>query len=77
MKKLVPIKDNSSLLRDTSTNAVISNDQTSYKNYMRLKQQKLNDTEKIVKLEDDVNYIKNELDEIKNLLITLLKNESR
>jgi membrane protein involved in colicin uptake len=76
MKKLIKIKDNKGLLRDPETNAVIVDDRSSYKNYLRLKQQKQVDNNRIEKIEEEVNNIKNDIGEIKELLFALFKNET-
>lgn len=76
MDDLIPVKDNKGLLRDPQTNAIISDNQSSYRNYLRMKEQKKLENKKIIDIESEVTEIKNDINEIKSLLFQILKNES-
>jgi tRNA(Ser,Leu) C12 N-acetylase TAN1 len=73
MKNLIPIEGEKYLFRDLNTNAIINTSKTDYKNYTSLKEQKIKESERIVRIEDEVNQIKNDLAEIKGLLRSILK----
>lgn len=73
MTDLIPIKDNSSLLRDSNTNALINFNNSEYENYLRLKSQKESEKEKISFIESEVNQIKSDITEIKKLLKTFIE----
>jgi hypothetical protein len=73
MKNLIPIDGEKHLFRDLNTNAIINTSKTDYKNYTSLKQQKMKESERIVKIENEIGQIKNDLSEIKNLLRGIIK----
>lgn len=73
MKNLIPIEGEKYLFRDLNTNAIINTSKTDYKNYTSLKEQKVKETERIVGIENEINQIKIDLSEIKNLLRSILK----
>lgn len=56
------------LIRDEATNAILNTSMSDYHNYMRLKKIKENETKKVEELETELNNIKDDLTEIKNLL---------
>lgn len=62
------VEGHSNLLRDESTKAVINTNLSEYQNYVNLRKAKENDLSKIKNLEFDVENIKNDLNEIKDLL---------
>lgn len=60
------------LVRDETTGAVLNTNLTEYQKYMSLKKAKESETNRIKKLESDVNDMKSDLGEIKNLLRSLV-----
>jgi peroxiredoxin family protein len=70
------IDGHANLIRDEETKAVISTNMTDYNNYIMQKKIKERERENIQNLEKDIVNMKNDLDEIKNLLRSLI-NESR
>lgn len=62
------VEGHSNLLRDELTKAVINTNLSEYQNYVNLRKAKENDLSKIKNLEFDVENIKNDLNEIKDLL---------
>jgi hypothetical protein len=66
----------SNLIRDEETKAVINTSMTEYNSYMSQKRIKEKENQKIQNLEQDLSSMKDDLDEIKVLLRSLL-NESK
>jgi hypothetical protein len=56
------------LVRDNSTKAILNTNKTEYKNYISLREQKNKECKKVQELEEDLANIKNDLNEIKQLL---------
>lgn len=56
------------LYRDSNTRAVINNNKEEYENYLRSRDQKLKELNRVEKLESDMSDLKNDLSEIKSLL---------
>lgn len=65
------VKNDSNLIRDLNTNAILNTNSRDYENYMRIKNKKENELKRINSIESELNYVKNEIGEIKNLLIAL------
>lgn len=73
MKNLVPIEGEKYLFRDMNTNAIINTSKTDYKNYTLLKEKKVKESERIIEIENQISSIKNDLNEIKTLLRSILE----
>jgi len=69
--KFSKVEGYSGLIRDNSTNAILNTNMSDYQNYKNLRQAKESEGQKLQKLEDDMSRMKNDLDEIKNLLKAL------
>jgi len=61
------------LVRDEVTNAILNTNIDEYKNYLELKSIKEQENARIESLESDLNNIKGDIGEIKDLLRSLLK----
>jgi hypothetical protein len=72
MKK-IKIKDEFNLFRDSSTNAIVNTDMQSYNNYISSKKNKEEESKKIESIENEIINVKNDLNEIKELLRNLSK----
>jgi len=70
------VEGHSNLLRDPNTNSIINTNMSEYQEYITRRDSKSEKNQKIQNLESDVANIKNDLDEIKSLLRSLV-NESR
>jgi len=68
----VQVKGHSNLFRDKSSNAILNTDMNAYQNYMESKRIKEEETKRIANIEDDLNSLKGDIDEIKNLLRSLV-----
>jgi len=68
----IKVKDHTNLVRDQKTQAILSIDMKEYSNYMKIKQIKDNESNRVKKLESDVSGMKDDLNDIKNLLRSLI-----
>ena len=68
MNDYIKVKDSDALLRDRKSNAIVNDSKYEYDKYMRLKKQKQDEMNRVNKIEDEVDTIKNDVNEIKNLL---------
>lgn len=72
----IRVKDKDYLIRDTDSNAIINTDVDSYQIYLENYKKRYNELQRIEKLEESMNQIKDDLSDIKNLLRSI-SNESR
>jgi len=70
--RMINIEGRDDLVRDTQTKAILSNDTEQLKAY-KLKTEQ---SSRLKRVEEEQNYIKSELQEIKNILISLIQKES-
>ena len=75
MNEYVKVKDHLGLVRDPRTNAILNTNKSEYDEYMKAKRKAASKTEKVERLETDVNDIKNDLNEIKSLLLDLARKQ--
>lgn len=73
--KYSKVSGHSNLIRDEETKAILNTNMNDYNSYMAQKRLKERENQKIQNLKQDVTIIKDDLNEIKNLLRRLL-NES-
>ena len=69
------VEGHSHLLRDSKTNSIINTNMVEYQEYLNRRNVKADENQKIQHLESDVANIKDDLNEIKSLLRSLV-NES-
>jgi hypothetical protein len=74
--KYIKVKGHDHLIRDPETNSIINTNMSEYKEYISRRDSKVEENQKVQNLESDVANMKDDLNEIKNLLRSLL-NESR
>jgi hypothetical protein len=72
----IKVKGYDHLIRDPKTNSIINTNMSEYKEYISRRNSKIEEDQKIQNLENDMNNIKSDLSEIKNLL-KCLTNESK
>ncbi len=70
--KYSKVSGHSNLIRDEETKAILNTNMNDYNSYMAQKRLKERENQKIQNLEQDVDIIKDDLNEIKNLLRRLL-----
>ena len=58
---MIPVKDNKGLFRDEETNSIINCDDNEYEQYLKLKNQKINEKSEIESLKSDIDEIKSAL----------------
>jgi len=75
MKK-IKVEGHPELNRDSSSGAIINTSQSDYDNYMKLAKMKQNERYKMNNIEKDLSNLKQEINEIKNLLINLSNNKT-
>jgi hypothetical protein len=66
------VKDNDGLVRDTETNAIINTNTTEYQNYMARKQRISANESQIEFHGQEIDSIKKDINEIKQMLTALL-----
>ena len=65
------VKGHTDLVRDNSTWAIISNDSSQYDNYLQRRAQRQQGKDRIDNMENDLKSLKDDINEIKNLLRAL------
>ena len=65
------VKGHTDLVRDNSTRAIISNDSSQYDNYLQRRAQSQQGKDRIDNMENDLKSLKDDINEIKNLLRAL------
>ena len=60
------------LYRDSTTNSIVNRNTSDYNRYMSQKKTKNEEAEKVDTMEQDLAYLKNEINEIKSLLKELV-----
>lgn len=72
MHNFLKVEGSDSLIRDMSTHAIINNNSTEYNNYIKRKNNSVAQQEKIERHENDINSIKQDLRDIRRMLVQLL-----
>jgi hypothetical protein len=70
------VEDHPNLIRDEETRAIINMDIDEYHNYKELRKIKDKEHARVKTLENEMKYLKDDISEIKNLLLKVLKNEN-
>jgi tetrahydromethanopterin S-methyltransferase subunit B len=65
------VEGNKNLVRDEQTKAILNTNKTEYDNYINVRNIKKSEVERMQQLESDVSNMRNDLDEIKDLLRSL------
>jgi len=55
---LIPVKGHPDLFRDRETGAIVNTDRSGYKNYMRMKEQKMREKQELDTIKSDIEEIK-------------------
>ena len=71
-KKYAKVEGHSNLIRDLSTNAIINTDSFSSEQYNKIRNSKKQEKQKIEQLHSDVEDLKSSVDEIKQLLRSIV-----
>ena len=75
--EIVQIKNRENLVRDVSSKAVINTNRTEYENYLSRRKNGQDMKARIDKNCDDIDCIKRDLTEVKEMLMLLIKQESK
>ena len=75
MSDFLKVEGHASLVRDPTTGAIINNNRTEYEVYLATRSKTEAREAEISQHTEDINNIKNELQEIKGLLLQLLTNK--
>ena len=73
MTNYTPVEGSSSLYRDTESTAIINRDKKAYLAYMKRKKEAENKNVELDQMKEDLENVKGELGEIKDLLSTLVQ----
>jgi len=73
MSNYVPVEGKSGLYRDEDSTAIVNRDKKSYLDYMRRKKIAENKNSELDKMKEDLDNVKGELGDIKDLLSTLVQ----
>ena len=72
MMNLIKVKDDASLARDPATGAILMTNTSQYKNYVEKRSLHAERTKEIERQAQEINNIKDDLCEIKSMLVALL-----
>jgi wobble nucleotide-excising tRNase len=72
MNQFLKVEGHASLVRDTATGAILNNNRTEYEEYLDRKRKAEAREAEISQHTEDINNIKNELSDIKQLLLQLV-----
>ena len=72
MTAFLKVQGHASLVRDTATGAILNNNRTEYEEYLDRKRKAEAREAEISQHTEDINNIKNELSDIKQLLLQLV-----
>lgn len=72
MSDYLKVEGNTGLVRDIATNAILNTDSGAYERYLAQKNAAKMRRDEISKQADEINNLKNEIGEIKQMLIALL-----
>jgi hypothetical protein len=75
MTTYLKVENNSSLARDMSSNAIVNRNTDDYERYMRNKQLAAERMNKINEQDDQINNLKQDMAELKQMVAALLKNK--
>jgi hypothetical protein len=67
------VKGHENLVRDENTKSIINTNINEYENYIKLRNIKQTEVERIQSIESDLMRLKNDISEIKSLLVNALK----
>ena len=66
--KFYKVEGHKNLVRDNETNAILNTNMSEYNNYINMKKMKENEQKKVETIENELFSVKNDLNEIKDLL---------
>jgi len=73
MSKYLKVDSDTSLIRDMGSGAIVNTNKGEYDKFMSLSRKKFQEKQEMEKLKDDVDIIKTDIEEIKTLLLSIVK----
>jgi len=73
MGQMLKVEGNTSLSRDVSSNAIVNTNMSDYREYMVSKQVAISRVERVNQQSEDINKLKQDIVEIKEMLTMLIK----
>ena len=73
MNNYLKVDSDTSLVRDVRSNAIVNQNQTEFDKFMKLSESKYKEKMEMKRLKDDVKIMKSDLEEIKELLQSIVK----
>ena len=74
MSDYLKVDSDSNLVRDTNNHAIINNNKTEFDKFLKLSERKYKEKKEFENLKSDVNSMKTDLEEIKSLLKSIVRN---
>ena len=74
MSDYIKVDSDSDLVRDTNNHAIINNNKTEFDKFLKLSEKKYKEKKEFENLKSDVNSMKTDLEEIKSLLKSIVRN---
>ena len=74
---LLKVKGDPNLVRDANTMAILNTNRTDYDNYIRRKESLMSDKQQLATQAHEINNIKQDLSEIKQMLSALLHDRTK
>jgi hypothetical protein len=71
-KEYLKVEGHNNLLRDPNTNSIVNTNMTEYEQYIARRNSKTKENQKVQNLEEELASMKNDIDEIKVLLRSLV-----
>ena len=76
MGNFVKVEGNPGLVRDMETKAILNNNSSDYENYLRKRDSMLSNQEMISRHTEEITEIKEDLSQIKSMLMALLNKKT-
>ena len=73
MKDYTPVEGRNGLFRDSQSTAIVNRDKKAYLDYMKRKKTMKNKNNELYQMKEDLDNVKSELGDIKDLLSTLVQ----
>lgn len=73
----IKVKDKNNLEREVGSNGIVNTDNENYQKYLETYRQKYQERKRLESLENQVQDMRADLSDIKNLLLKIVENESK
>jgi wobble nucleotide-excising tRNase len=75
MRELISVETDANLARNVSTNGIVNTNLNEYNKYLFLKKKREEESKTLSQMQDEIEILKTDLSEIKQLLISFAKND--